>query len=158
MLSFCLSARIIELSQRLFDLLQLFIAAAQFFRLLAAFLYQCITLLSLLLQLLYLHAQAFEFAHRCVGFLTLGTRSFCQGNLFIYMFEGFDVLCHFAGLVLQAGNVKGQALQMLGLVIALLYVLTQLVEGIGIFFDEGDALRKSALLLADAIQPGMIFC
>ena len=47
---------------------------------------------------------------------------------------------------------------MLGLVIALLYVLTQLVEGIGIFFDEGDALRKSALLLADAIQPGMIFC
>ena len=158
MLSFCLSARIVELSQRLFDLLQLFITPAQFFGLLAAFLYQCITLLSLLLQLLYLHAQAFQFAYRRVGFLTLGTRSFCQGNLFIYMLEGFHVLCHFAGLAFQAGNVKGQAMQMLGLVIALLHILTQLVQGIGIFSDEGDALRKRVLLLADAIQPATILC
>ena len=74
------------------------------------------------------------------------------------MLEGFDVLCYFAGLALQAGNVKGQALQMLGLVIPLLHVLAQLVQGIGIFSDEGDALRKSVLPLADAIQPATIFC
>src|SRR5436305_511027 len=133
MLGFCLSTRIIKLNEGLFGLFQLLVAAPQLFRLLAALLYHFITLLSLFLQLLYLHAQAFEFAHFRVRFLTFSTCSFCQGNLFIYMLESFDVLCYFAGLALQAGSVKGQALQMLGLVIALLHVLAQLVQSIGIF-------------------------
>ena len=107
MLGFCLSTRVIKLNERLFDLFQLLIAAAQLFRLLAAFLYHFVTLLSLLLQLLYLHAQAFEFAHFRVRFLTFSTCSFCQGNLFIYMLEGFHVLCHFACLPLQASNLNG---------------------------------------------------
>ena len=50
---------------------QLLIAAAQLFRLLAALLYHFIALLSLLLQLLYLHAQALEVAHLLIGFLAL---------------------------------------------------------------------------------------
>src|SRR5947208_13606881 len=100
MLGFCVCTRIFELSGGLFDLFQLLIAAAQLCRLLAAFLYHFVTLLSLLLQLLYLHAQALEFAHFRVRFLTFSTCSFCQGNLFIYMLEGFDVLCYFAGLAL----------------------------------------------------------
>ena len=46
---------------------------------------------------------------------------------------------------------------MLGLIIALLYILPQFIQRVGIFLDEGYPLRYSTLLLIDGSQPCSFF-
>ena len=52
------------------------------------------------------------------------------------MLEGFHVLCHFAGLAFQTGNIDGQPLQMLGLAVALFRILAQLVRASAYFLTK----------------------